>query len=133
MRTVILIFLTALLPVRLAAHHEAIFGPQSAALLAKPRFVTTQYYFTNEGPRPADLVHSNIGALSAAAPFSQNWSVSLPLPFEIQGGSPDAIQGVHDPVLGLRYHPPGLGTNQNLIAIVTVEPPASGLEVRAVG
>jgi len=133
MRTMIPMVLAVLLPVRLAAHHEAVFGPQSAALLAKPRFVTTQYYFTNEGQRPADLVHSNIGVLSAAAPFSRNWSVSLALPFEIQGGSPDAIQGVHDPVLGLRYHPPGLGTNQNLIVIGTVEPPASSLEVRALG
>ena len=116
----------------LRAHHEAIFGPQSAALLAKPGYFSLQYYFTNEGRRPADLMHSNIGVLSAATKIGGDWGVSLALPFEIQGGSPDAVKGVHDPVLGLRYTP-DVGKNKNFIATFTAEPPASGLEVRSFG
>src|SRR5215831_1155644 len=100
-RASIVLFLAIQFPVRLAAHHEAIFGPQSAALLSKPRFVSVQYYFTNEGRRPADLMHSNIGLLSVAAPIGERWSVSASLPFEIQGGSPDSVRGLHDPVFGV--------------------------------
>jgi len=133
MRTIITLVLAMVLPVRLAAHHEAIFGPQSAALLSKKRFVSTQYYFSNEGQRPADLIHSHIGIVSASTGLSERWAVSASLPFEIQGGSPDAVQGVHDPVFGLRYYAPVTGPNQNLIAALTVEPPASSLEVRALG
>jgi len=101
MRTTLPLFLALALPFRLAAHHEAVFGPQSAALLSNPRFVSVQYYFTNEGRRPADLIHSNIGVLTASAPLAPHWAVSATLPFEIQGGSPDALRGVHDPVLVL--------------------------------
>ena len=123
--------LTMLVP-GLRAHHEAIFGPQSAALLAKPGYVSVQYYFTNEGRRPADLIHSNIGVLSTATRISGSWGVSLAVPFEIQGGSPDAVQGLHDPVIGIRYTPK-VGTNKNFIATVTAEPPATSLEVRSFG
>jgi hypothetical protein len=127
------LLLTLLAPLALHAHHEAVFGPQSAALLAKPGYVSVQYYFTNEGQAPADLMHSNIGVLSVATRIrSSPWGVSLALPFEIQGGSPDAVQGLHDPVLGVRYTP-RVGTNKNFIATLTLEPPATSLEVRAFG
>jgi len=124
--------LFAAAPVRLAAHHEAIFGPQSAALLGKPGYVSVQYYFTNEGQRPADLIHSNIGVVGAGTRIKGPWGVSLAMPFEIQGGSPQAVQGLHDPVVGLRYMP-SVGMNKNFIATLTVEPPATSLEVRSFG
>src|SRR5205807_4198458 len=54
------------------------------------------------------------------------------LPFEIQGGSPEAVQGVHDPVLALKYSP-DIGPNQHLVAAFKAEPPATTLEVRAFG
>ena len=128
----LVVLMGALCPFRALAHHEAIFGPQSAALLSHPRFVSTQYYFSNEGQRPADLIHSNIGILSVAAPLRPGWSLSASLPFEIQGGSPDAVQGIHDPVFGVRYTP-DVGKGRILIGTLTLEPPASSLEVRAFG
>ncbi len=126
------LFFALLLPLQLHAHHEAIFGPQSAALLAKQRYVSVQYYFTNEGQAPADRIHSNIGVLSVASRIGGPWGVSLAVPFEIQGGSTEALQGLHDPVLGLRYTP-RIGTGKNFIATLTAEPPATNLEVRAFG
>src|ERR1700674_3323720 len=132
MRVILPMLLAVSLPFRLAAHHEAVFGPQSAALLSKPLFVSIQYYYSNEGRRPADLIHSNIGVLTASAPLSKAWAVSATLPFEVQGGSPDAVQGVHDPVLALKYSPP-VRPNQHLIAAFTAEPPATSLEVRSFG
>ena len=36
----------------LVAHHEAIFGPQSTVLLSRKRFVSAQYYLSNEAGAP---------------------------------------------------------------------------------
>jgi len=120
------------LPLRLAAHHEAIFGPQSTTLIAHKRFVSTQYYFVNEGQAPAESSHSHIGIISASTGLGRRWSVSAALPFEIQGGSSESVQGVHDPVFAARYFA-DVGANKMLVAAITVEPPASSLEVRALG
>lgn len=125
--------LVALLPACLFAHHEAIFGPQSAALILKRRFVSTQYYLTSQGQHREDYRRSHIGVLSVGVGVGQRWSLGATLPIEAEreadgGGS----IGVHDPVLSLRYLP-DVGQDRNMIAVFTFEPPASPLEHRAVG
>jgi hypothetical protein len=73
-RTLSFFSFAMLLSAELHAHHEAIFGPQSAALLPNPGYVSVQYYFANEGRARADLIHSNIGILSAATRITGPWA-----------------------------------------------------------
>ena len=115
----------------LYAHHEAIFGPQSATLISKKRFVSTQYYFTNEGTSPVPLSHSHIGILSVGTSVSRQWSLSATLPFEAERGEEKA-DGLQDLVLAIRYFPE-LGPRKWLIATFTLEPPTGNLEHDAVG
>ena len=117
----------------LHAHHEAIFGPQSATLIAKKRYVSTQYYLTNEGRRPDPLSHSHIGIVSAGTSFGDRWSGSITLPVEAERGVAEArATGVQDLVLGLRYFPE-MPPGQTLMGIFALEPPTGNLEHNAVG
>ena len=117
----------------LHAHHEAIFGPQSATLVSKKRYVSAQYYWTNEGRRPDPLSHSHIGILSAATSFGQRWSASITFPVEAERGLAEArATGVQDLVIGLRYFPE-MPPSQTLMGILALEPPTGNLEHNAVG
>jgi hypothetical protein len=90
----------------LYAPHEAIFGPQSTTLISKKRFVSTQYYFSNEGREPAPRSHSHIGVVSIGSSINENISLSATLPLEAERGTEeDNATGVQDVVVGFRYHP----------------------------
>jgi hypothetical protein len=119
-------------PLPVNGHHEAIFGPQSSSLISQKRFVSMQYYFTNQGKAPADARHSHIGVLTASTSIGNAWSISASLPFEAERAGPERTSGLHDPVFGLRYFPT-VGQNKTAIVALTLEPPASSLEHRAVG
>ncbi|MGH9784602.1 MAG: hypothetical protein ACRD88_10480 [Terriglobia bacterium] len=117
----------------LHAHHEAIFGPQSATLIAKKRYVSAQYYFSNEGRRPDPLSHSHISILSAGTSVGERWAASITLPVEAERGVAEArATGVQDLVAGVRYFPE-MPLGQTLMGIFTFEPPTGNLEHRAVG
>ena len=117
----------------LVAHHEAIFGPQSTALLSRKRFVSVQYYLSNGGRSPAEKAHSHIGVLSIGTSVGRKWSVAATLPFEAErGAAEDNATGTQDAVLALRYYPE-FGLGGRAIAVLTVEPPTGNLEHRAVG
>jgi hypothetical protein len=123
--------LVAALPVH--AHHEAVFGPQSTALLTHPRFVSTQYYFTHEGRDPAVKTRSHIPVLSFGLPIKGPWSMTVTLPFEVSTNSlGENSKGVQDVVLGVRYRRM-LAGNQSLMALGTFDLPTSSIEHRAFG
>lgn len=62
------------------AHHEAIFGPQSATMISRQRFASAQYYLANEGKAPAAETRSDIGVVTVGFPIAEDWSVSVTLP-----------------------------------------------------
>jgi hypothetical protein len=97
------------------------------------RFVATQYYYVNQGRYPDDHRTSHIGVISASLPLGDRFSFSATLPLESER-EPDGGRetGVHDPVLGFRYFP-NVGHDRKMIAVFTLEPPASRLEHRALG
>ncbi len=128
-----MVIATFALAPRSLAHHEAVFGPQSSVLISRKRFVSAQYYLTNEGRRPEPRHHSHIGVLTVGSSLSQRWSVTATLPMEAVRGDPDErATGVQDLVLGARYFPTLTG-NQWAMGVFTVEPPTGNLEHRAVG
>lgn len=119
-------------PSSLRAHHEAIFGPQSATLITKNRYVSSQYYLTNEGRRPAPEGHSHIGVLSVGTALGERWGVAATLPIEAERGEEESATGVQDVVLGVRFFPVP-ESERGLMTVFTVEPPTGSLEHRAVG
>ena len=116
----------------LHAHHEAIFGPQSSTLITRKRFVSTQYYFVNEGRTADTKGRSHIGVLSVGTSVGEQWSVTATVPFEAERAFDEQATGIQDVVLGLRYSA-DLRDHESLMGVVTVEPPTGTLEHRAVG
>lgn len=117
----------------LHAHHEAIFGPQSATLISKRRYVSAQYYLANEGRHPDPFSHSHIGILSAGTSLGERFSASITFPVEAERGIAEArATGVQDLGLGIRYFPE-MPLNQTLMGILALEPPTGNLEHRAFG
>ena len=117
----------------LQAHHEAIFGPQSSTLISQKRFVSTQFYLTNQGRRPSPRSRSHIGILSVGTSFNDRWGVSVTLPFEAERDSAqESATGVQDVVVGIRYYPQ-VRRNRSLMAVLTLEPPTGNLEHRSFG
>lgn len=122
--------LTAAGPLR--SHHEAIFGPQSAALITKKRYVSAQYYMTNEGRRPSPQLRSHIGVMSVGTRIGRKWGVSATLPIEAERGEQEAATGVQDLVVGVRYFALQ-DHDRSLMTVLTLEPPTGNLEHRALG
>ena len=120
--------------VPLFAHHEAIFGPQSATMISRQRFASAQYYLTNEGKAPASETRSNIGVLTVGFPVAEDWSVSATLPAEsvrTEGG--ERSSGMQDIVFAVRrsFY---LESGASVLGVATFEPPTTGnLEHRAIG
>jgi hypothetical protein len=95
---------TLLWPATAAAHHEAIFGPQSALVLSQKAYLTAQLFTRQTGPE-SDRVQETTTVLSAGlSPFKQPLSIALIVPFSVlkSAGSPGRA-GMEDAILGLRY------------------------------
>ena len=120
--------------VPLFGHHEAIFGPQSATMISRQRFVSGQYYLTSEGKAPASETRSQIGVLTIGIPLSEDWSVSATLPGEsVRTEGERTSRGLQDIVFAVRrsFY---LESGASVLGVATVEPPTTGnLEHRAVG
>ena len=116
------------------AHHEAIFGPQSATMISRQRFVSGQYYLTNEGEAPASETRSHIGVLTIGIPLGEEWSVSATLPAESVRTEGEATSsGLQDIVFAARRSV-YLESGASVLGVATLEPPTTGnLEHRAVG
>jgi hypothetical protein len=106
------ILLTAALGITLSAppavlaHHEAIFGPQSALVMSAPSYVSIQTYMRRTGP-PDARGRETTGLLSAGvAPFRRfpiSFTAILPVSRITEGGSSTTFSGREDMILGVRY------------------------------
>ena len=98
--------LLVLLVVRPAyAHHEAIFGPQSSAVLSAGRFASAQV-FTRDTGRDGDRRRQTTTVFSAGfQPFKRPLSVALVVPVSFIGTTPSAgaRTGVEDALISARY------------------------------
>lgn len=88
------------------AHHEAIFGPQSAAVLSPGSYATVQVFSRRSG-LPADRVQETTTVLSSG--FSPtpdgrlSFSVVVPFSFLTQQSMSGVTRGWEDIILGARY------------------------------
>jgi hypothetical protein len=88
-----------------AAHHEAIFGPQSSLLLSQRGFVSLQGFSKRAGPPEARLQETTLLLSGGGSPFER-------LPLSFAATLPGAIEapatghghaGLEDLMLGVRY------------------------------
>jgi hypothetical protein len=87
-----------------AAHHEAIFGPQSALVMSAEGYVTLQTFTRQTGPR-TDRRQETTTVLSAGAtPFKrQPLSFSVILPFSTLSSAGASRTGLENALFGVRY------------------------------
>lgn len=87
------------------AHHEAIFGPQSAAVLSAPRFVSAQFFTRQTGKSTSRRRQTTAVISGGLQPFRAPLSVSVVVPVSFIG-SPTAggsQKGIEDILLSGRY------------------------------
>ena len=87
------------------AHHEAIFGPQSAAVLSAPQFVSVQI-FTRETGSGTDQQRDSTMVLSGGMqPFKKPLSVAVVVPLSFIGGTSTTPSrtAFEDAVVSARY------------------------------
>ena len=122
--------------VRLEAHHEAIFGPQSALVLSSDAYLTAQM-FTRQTGAQGDRQQETTTVMSGGMnPFrTPAVSISLVFPFSTlsQGGT--ARTGLENAILGVRYRVdlPSLtaaigGRESFMMGVAAVEMPTGTLD-----
>lgn len=87
------------------AHHEAIFGPQSSAVLSSDRFASAQIFTQETGPA-GDRRRQTTTVFSAGLqPFKRPLSVALVVPVSFVGSTSTttARTGVEDARISARY------------------------------
>lgn len=87
------------------AHHEAIFGPQSSAVLSAGRFASAQV-FTRDTGRDGDRRRQTTAVFSGGLqPFKRPLSVAVVVPVSFIGATPSAgaRTGVEDALISARY------------------------------
>jgi hypothetical protein len=95
--------LFAAVPVR--GHHEAIFGPQSAAVLSPDSFLSVQVFSRRSGP-PSERTQETTTVLGGGfSPTGGRLSFSLVVPFSFMAppGSAPVQRGLEDAIIGARY------------------------------
>ena len=87
-----------------SAHHEAIYGAQSALTLSGDRYVTTQVFTRRTGPKN-ERVQETTTVLSAGfSPRRGPFSVSIVVPFSVIGAGGSRLQtGLENAVFAGRY------------------------------
>jgi hypothetical protein len=115
--------LAALTTVPVSAHHEAMFGPQSAAVLSPTIFVAAQVFDKEEGTDQEKRRETTTVYSVGFTPLKkQPLSVAFVLPVTFAGGVADpstpgsASRGFEDTVLTARYrlNAPGLASSLGL-------------------
>lgn len=123
-----------LVPGTARAHHEAIFGPQSALVLTPDRYATAQV-FTRRAGAGDERTQETTGVVGAGfAPFEKPLSFSVVVPFSAittLGRGPTRA-GLEDIVLGMRYklELPGSrpGGHSYLVGVGAVEFPTATVD-----
>ena len=104
-RVYVLATLVTLLATPAFAHHEAIFGPQSSAVLSAGRFVSAQVFTRETGPE-GDRRRQTTTVFSAGMqPFKRPLSVAVVVPVSFIGSTSTAggRTGIEDVLLSARY------------------------------
>jgi hypothetical protein len=125
-----------------SAHHEAMFGPQSAAVLSPSIFVAAQVFDKEEGKdRDERRETTTVYSVGFTPSSKQPLSMAFVLPVTFVGGAPDpstphsATRGFEDSLMTARYrmNTPGvtssLGLDQSYVmAVGGVEMPTGTID-----
>lgn len=89
----------------LAAHHEAIFGPQSALVLSGDRYLTAQVFTRETGPRDQRTRETTTVLGAGFTPFRVPVSLSVVAPFSViaPGGEGRTRVGPENAIVAARY------------------------------
>lgn len=104
-RVNVLAALVTLIAAPAFAHHEAIFGPQSSAVLSAGRFASAQVFTRETGPE-GDRRRQTTTVFSAGMqPFKRPLSVAVVVPVSFIGGTSTTggRTGIEDVLLSARY------------------------------
>jgi hypothetical protein len=131
---IVLVVAIALCPCVVSAHHEAIFGPQSAMVLTSDAYLTAQTFTRQTGPE-GNRTQETTTVLSAGfSPFKKPVSVALIVPFSVLSSGGVSQSGMEDAILGVRYRAelPGVtraiaGRESFIMAVGGVELPTGTL------
>jgi hypothetical protein len=115
MKPIVILVVVLAAPSRGFAHHEAVFGPQSALVMTAPSFVSVQTYIRRTGTA-GNRARESTGIVSAGvAPFSRiplSFTAIVPASRISDLESSRAFTGREDVILGARYHFDFPGLNQ---------------------
>ena len=87
----------------LSAHHEAIFGPQSAMVLTAETYLTAQMFTRQTGPEGSRVQETTTVLSTGFSPFKRPVSVALIVPFSFLSSAGNTRVGLEDAILGVRY------------------------------
>ena len=101
----ILVAVAALFATPAFAHHEAIFGPQSSAVLSAGRFVSAQVFTRDTGPDSNRRRQTTTVFSGGLQPFKRPLSLAVVVPVSFVGGTPTASgrTGIEDLLISARY------------------------------
>ena len=86
------------------AHHEAIFGPQSALVLSSDAYFTAQLFTRQTGPQSDRQQETTTILSGGVTPFRDRaLSFSLVLPFSTLSQNGSARTGLENAIVGVRY------------------------------
>lgn len=87
------------------AHHEAIFGPQSAAVLSAGRFASAQIFTRDTGRDPDRRRQTTTVFSGGLQPFRWPLSVAVVVPVSFIGSTPTASArtGIEDALISAKY------------------------------
>ena len=87
------------------AHHEAIFGPQSSAVLSASRFASAQVFTRDTGRDPDRRRQTTTVFSGGLQPFKRPLSVAVVVPVSFIGSTPGVSSrtGVEDVLISARY------------------------------
>lgn len=113
----------------LFAHHEAIFGPQSAMVLTVDSYLTAQMFTRQTGPE-SDRVQETTTVLSTGfSPLKRPVSVAIIVPFSFLSGAGSTRVGLEDAILGVRYRADLPGVTRALSARESFVMAVGGVEL----
>ena len=97
--------LACLIATPASAHHEAIFGPQSSAVLSAGRFASAQVFTRDTGDDPTRRRQTTTVFSAGVQPFRRPLSVAAVVPVSFIGGSSTggAKTGIEDTLISARY------------------------------
>ena len=100
---IVVVVVIALSPRVVSAHHEAIFGPQSAMVLTSDAYLTAQTFTRQTGPEGKRTQETTTVLSAGFSPFKKPVSVALIVPFSFLSTGGATQTGMEDAILGVRY------------------------------